>query len=96
MTLGIGSGNTSRVDSVNFAIQKSSRANIKGKKNFLSGAVMASDAFFPFTDSIVLAYKAGIRSIIQPGGSVKDEIVIKEVNNKNISMVFTFKRSFSH
>ena len=96
VTLGIGSGNTSRVDSVNFAIQKSSRANIKNKKIFLSGAVMASDAFFPFTDSIVLAYKAGIRSIIQPGGSVKDEIVIKEVNNKNISMVFTFKRSFSH
>ena len=96
VTLGIGSGNTSRVDSVNFAIQKSSRANIKNKKNFLSGAVMASDAFFPFPDSIILAYKAGIKSVIQPGGSVKDEIVIKEVNNKNISMVFTFKRSFSH
>ncbi|MAK09296.1 MAG: bifunctional phosphoribosylaminoimidazolecarboxamide formyltransferase/inosine monophosphate cyclohydrolase [Rhodobacteraceae bacterium] len=96
VTLGIGSGNTSRIDSVNFAIQKSSRANIKNKKNFLSGAVMASDAFFPFPDSIILAYKAGIKSVIQPGGSIKDDIVIKEVNKKNISMVFTFKRSFSH
>ncbi len=96
ITLGIGSGNTSRVDSVNFAIQKSFRANTKNKKNFLSGAVMASDAFFPFSDSIILASKAGVRSIIQPGGSIKDDIVIKEVNKKNISMVFTYKRSFSH
>ena len=96
ITLGIGSGNTSRVDSVNFAIQKSKRANSKNKKNFLSGSVMASDAFFPFTDSITLAYKAGIKSIIQPGGSLKDDLVIKEVDVKKLSMVFSFKRSFSH
>ena len=96
ITLGIGSGNTSRVDSVNFAIQKSKRANSKNKKNFLSGSVMASDAFFPFPDSIRLAYKAGVKSIIQPGGSLKDDLVIKEVDVKKLSMVFSFKRSFSH
>ena len=95
-TLGIGSGNTSRVDSVNFAIQKSKRANPKNKKNFLSGAVMASDAFFPFADSIKLAYKVGIKSIIQPGGSLKDDLVIKEADKKQLSMAFSFKRSFSH
>ena len=96
ITLGIGSGNTSRVDSVNFAIQKSKRANSKNKKNFLSGSVMASDAFFPFPDSILLANKVGVKSIIQPGGSLKDDLVIREVNKKKISMVFSFKRSFSH
>ena len=57
---------------------------------------MASDAFFPFSDSIMLAYKAGVKSIIQPGGSLKDDLVIREVNKKKISMVFSFKRSFSH
>ena len=96
VTLGIGSGNTSRVDSVNFAIQKSQRANFNHKKNFLSGSVMASDAFFPFPDSILLANKVGVKSIIQPGGSLKDDLVIREVNKKKISMVFSFKRSFSH
>jgi len=96
VTLGIGSGNTSRVDSVNFAIQKSKRANPKNKKKFLLGSVMASDAFFPFTDSIMLAYKAGVKSIIQPGGSLNDDLVIKEVDKKHLSMVFSFKRSFSH
>ena len=96
ITLGIGSGNTSRVDSVNFAIQKSKRANSKNKKNFLSGSVMASDAFFPCPDSIMFAYKAGVKSIIQPGGSLKDDLVIKEVDEKHLSMVFSFKRSFSH
>ena len=96
VTLGIGSGNTSRVDSVNFAIQKSKRANLTNKKNFLLGSVMASDAFFPFPDSIMLAYKAGVKSIIQPGGSLKDALVIREVDKKQLSMVFSFKRSFSH
>ena len=57
---------------------------------------MASDAFFPFPDSIMLAYKAGVKSIIQPGGSLKDDLVIKEVDVKKLSMVFSFKRSFSH
>ena len=96
VTLGIGSGNTSRVDSVNFAIQKSSRANIKKHQNFLYGAVMASDAFFPFTDSILIAHKVGIKHVIQPGGSLKDKEVIMEVDKKKMSMIFTSLRSFSH
>tara|TARA_E500000178_G_C17027515_1_gene758793 strand:- start:1701 stop:3272 length:1572 start_codon:yes stop_codon:yes gene_type:complete len=96
VTLGIGSGNTSRIDSVDFAILKSTRANKKNRKNFLLGSVMASDAFFPFSDSIINAYKAGVRSVIQPGGSLKDKVVIKEVDKKKISMVFTNRRSFSH
>ena len=96
ITLGIGSGNTSRVDSVNFAIQKSSRSEIATKKNYLKGAVMASDAFFPFADSILLASKVGIKSIIQPGGSIKDKEIIEEINKKKMSMIFTNKRSFTH
>ena len=95
-TIGIGSGNTSRVDSVNFALEKSKRVKLVGKDKILNGSVMASDAFFPFTDSIKLACKAGIKSIIQPGGSIKDESVIEEVNKSNLSMIFTNKRCFSH
>ena len=95
-TLGIGSCNTSRIDSVNFALQKSKRFLKENKNRKINGAVMSSDAFFPFTDSILLASKAGIKSIIQPGGSVKDKVIIEEVDRKQISMVFTNKRCFSH
>ncbi len=97
-TIGIGSGNTSRVDSVNFAMEKSKRVKLirGGKGKVLNGSVMASDAFFPFTDSIKLASKAGIKSIIQPGGSIKDKYIIDEVNKSNIAMIFTNKRCFSH
>ena len=95
-TMGIGSGNTSRVDSVNFAIEKSKRVQLAIGPKILNGSVMASDAFFPFTDSIELASKVGIKSIIQPGGSIKDKNVIVEVNNSGLSMVFTNKRCFSH
>ncbi|MEC8100099.1 MAG: bifunctional phosphoribosylaminoimidazolecarboxamide formyltransferase/IMP cyclohydrolase [Pseudomonadota bacterium] len=93
-TIGIGSGNTSRVDSVQFAIIKAKRS-FKGKSN-LKGAVLASDAFFHFPDSIKLASKANIASIIQPGGSVNDEKVINQADIEKISMAFTGKRSFSH
>ena len=96
MTLGIGSGNTSRVDSVNFAIIKSKRSELLNKKNILNGSVMASDAFFPFSDSISIASKEGVKSIIQPGGSVKDKLVIDEVNKKKMSMIFTNLRTFVH
>jgi phosphoribosylaminoimidazolecarboxamide formyltransferase / IMP cyclohydrolase len=95
-TIGIGSGNTSRVDSVKFAIEKSKRVQLIKATKILSGSVMASDAFFPFTDSIKLAKKSGIKSIIQPGGSIKDKNVIEEANKSDISMVFTNKRCFSH
>ena len=96
VTLGIGSGNTSRVDSVNFAIIKSKRSELLNKKNILNGSVMASDAFFPFSDSISIASKEGVKSIIQPGGSVKDKLVIDEVNKKKMSMIFTNLRTFIH
>ena len=95
-TIGIGSGNTSRVDSVNFALEKSKRVQLNNGEKNLNGSVMASDAFFPFIDSIKLASKAGIKSIIQPGGSIKDTNVIEEVNKSSLSMVFTNKRCFSH
>ena len=95
VTIGIGSGNTSRVDSVEFAIIKSKRA-AKGKINNTKGAVLASDAFFPFSDSIKMASQAQISSIIQPGGSINDNKVIEAVNKEKLSMIFTGKRSFSH
>ena len=95
-TIGIGSGNTSRVDSVKFAIEKSKRVQLIKATKILSGSVMASDAFFPFTDSIKLARKSGVNSIIQPGGSIKDKNVIEEANKSGLSMVFTNKRCFSH
>ena len=94
-TLGIGSGNTSRVDSVQFAIIKAQRS-FNGKKEKLKGAVLASDAFFPFSDSIQLASNAKITAVIQPGGSVSDNKVIQESNKQNILMVITGKRCFSH
>ena len=96
ITLGIGSGNTSRVDSVNFAIQKSKRANSKNKKNFLSGSVMASDAFFPFPDCVELANNAGVKAVVQPGGSIKDQDSIDYCNANEIAMVMTGIRHFKH
>lgn len=87
-TVGIGAGQTSRVDAVKIALEKA-RKNAKG-------SVLASDAFFPFKDSITLAAKAGIVSVIQPGGSLKDEDVVKEADKKKISMVFTGIRHFKH
>ncbi|MEW6455398.1 MAG: bifunctional phosphoribosylaminoimidazolecarboxamide formyltransferase/IMP cyclohydrolase [Acidobacteriota bacterium] len=86
--LGIGAGQMSRVDSVELAIKKS---------NFpLEGAVLASDGFFPFSDSIEIAAKSGIKAIIQPGGSIRDKEVIEAANRYNISMVFTGVRHFRH
>ena len=87
-TTGIGAGQTSRVDAVKIAIAKA-RKNAKG-------SVMASDAFFPFKDSVSIASKAGIASIIQPGGSLKDADVVREADKKKISMVFTGIRHFKH
>ena len=86
--LGYGAGQTSRVDATDHALQ---RAGEKAR-----GAVMASDAFFPFPDSIEKAAKAGIAAIIQPGGSVRDEAVIEACNNHGIAMVFTGMRHFRH
>ncbi|MFH2142381.1 MAG: bifunctional phosphoribosylaminoimidazolecarboxamide formyltransferase/IMP cyclohydrolase [Bacteroidota bacterium] len=89
--IGSGIGQTSRVDALKQAILKA--------KNFgfdLKGSVMASDAFFPFADSVEIAHKSGISAIIQPGGSVRDKDSIEYCNNNNISMVFTGVRHFKH
>jgi phosphoribosylaminoimidazolecarboxamide formyltransferase/IMP cyclohydrolase len=87
-TVGIGCGQTSRVDSTIIAAR---RAGEKAK-----GAVMASDAFFPFPDSVEEAAKHGIAAIIQPGGSIRDEEVIAKANELKIPMVFTGVRGFRH
>lgn len=87
-TIGIGGGLSSRVDAVALAIEKAGeRAN---------GSVLASDAFFPFADNIELAAKAGITAIIQPGGSIRDKVVIEAANKANIAMLFTGVRHFRH
>ncbi|HAJ56418.1 MAG TPA: bifunctional phosphoribosylaminoimidazolecarboxamide formyltransferase/inosine monophosphate cyclohydrolase [Candidatus Omnitrophica bacterium] len=87
-TIGIGMGQTSRVDSVFMAVKRA------GKRS--KGAVMASDAFFPKADNIALAKKAGVRAIIQPGGSIADAEVVSAANRAGISMVFTGFRHFKH
>jgi phosphoribosylaminoimidazolecarboxamide formyltransferase/IMP cyclohydrolase len=87
-TLGIGAGQMSRVDSVRLAIEKSRRD--------LDGAVMASDAFFPFADGPELAIGAGVKSIIQPGGSKRDEEVVDAANKAGVAMVFAARRHFRH
>ncbi|MBI2995301.1 MAG: bifunctional phosphoribosylaminoimidazolecarboxamide formyltransferase/IMP cyclohydrolase [Candidatus Melainabacteria bacterium] len=87
-TLGIGAGQTSRVASVEIALNK---ANYESRD-----AVMASDAFFPFKDSIEVAASAKISTIIQPGGSIKDKEVIDACDKYNIAMVFTGMRHFRH
>lgn len=87
-TIGIGAGQMSRVDSTTFAIQKSLKS--------IKGAYLASDAFFPFADSIETAAEAGIRAIIQPGGSIRDEEVIAAADNAGMIMVFTGMRHFRH
>lgn len=85
---GVGAGQMSRVDSVEIAIRKAG-----GRAR---GAVLASDAFFPFPDSIHKAAEAGIAAIIQPGGSVKDDEVIAACNHHGLPMIFTGRRHFKH
>ncbi len=89
--LGSGVGQTSRVDALKQAIAKAREFGFD-----LKGAVMASDAFFPFADSVEIAHKAGIKAVIQPGGSVRDQDSIDFCNNNNMSMVFTGYRHFKH
>ncbi len=86
-----GIGQTSRIDALKQAIEK---ANSFGFD--LKGSVMASDAFFPFADSVKLAHKAGVTAIIQPGGSVKDQDSIDYCSSNGIAMVFTGIRHFKH
>jgi phosphoribosylaminoimidazolecarboxamide formyltransferase / IMP cyclohydrolase len=87
-TVGIGAGQMSRVDSVRIAVEKA-RAP-------LAGAAMASDAFFPFADGPAVAIEAGVRCIIQPGGSRRDAEVIEACNRAGVAMVMTARRHFRH
>lgn len=89
-TVGIGAGQMSRVDAVRIAVAKAREG--RGSR----GAVMASDAFFPFPDGLVEAAKAGVRAVIQPGGSVRDDEVIAAADEHDIAMVFTRMRHFRH
>ncbi|MBV0923606.1 bifunctional phosphoribosylaminoimidazolecarboxamide formyltransferase/IMP cyclohydrolase [Halomicroarcula limicola] len=92
-TVGIGMGQVSRVDAVRLAAMKSEE-HAEGKD--ADGAVMASDAFFPFPDGIERAAEAGIEAVIQPGGSKNDESVVEAANEHDMAMVMTGQRSFRH
>lgn len=87
-TVGIGAGQVSRIDAVDIAVRKAGEN--------IHDTILASDAFFPFRDSIDRIAEAGVRAIIQPGGSVRDEEVIAACNEHGIAMVFTGKRCFRH
>lgn len=92
-TVGIGAGQTSRVDSSRLAVQK---AREHGFSAELDGCVLASDAFFPFRDGVDAAAEAGAAAIIQPGGSIRDDEVIAAADEHGIAMVFTGRRLFRH
>ena len=89
--LASGTGQTSRVDALNQAINKAKSFGFD-----LNGAVMASDAFFPFPDCVEIADSCGVKAVIQPGGSIKDQLSIDYCNQSNMSMVFTNTRHFKH
>ena len=89
--LASGTGQTSRVDALNQSIVKANHFKFD-----LNGAVMASDAFFPFPDCVEIADNVGIKAVIQPGGSIKDQLSIDYCNNHKMSMVFTRTRHFKH
>lgn len=86
-----GTGQTSRVDALNQAIEKANKNKFE-----LNDAVMASDAFFPFPDCVEIAHQQGINAVIQPGGSIKDQLTIDYCNQHQISMYLTGKRHFKH
>lgn len=90
-TVGIGAGQMSRIDSAQIAASKAKESGFKTK-----GCVMASDAFFPFRDGIDVAASMGISSIIQPGGSIRDDEIIEAANEANMAMIFTGMRHFRH
>ena len=89
--LASGTGQTSRVDALRQAIHKAKSFNFE-----LKGAVMASDAFFPFPDCVEIAHDEGIDTVIQPGGSIKDKLSIDYCDGNNMKMVFTGIRHFKH
>ena len=92
-TLGIGGGQTSRVDASSLAVRKAEDAGL-GER--LKGACLASDAFFPFRDGLDQAVRAGVRSVVQPGGSIRDEEVVAAADEHGVAMVLTGRRLFRH
>jgi phosphoribosylaminoimidazolecarboxamide formyltransferase/IMP cyclohydrolase len=88
MTIGVGAGQMNRVGAAKIAIEQ---AGVEAQ-----GGVLASDAFFPMSDTLELAAAAGITAIVQPGGSIKDEDSIRVANEKGIAMIFTGVRHFKH
>tara|TARA_Y100000588_G_scaffold133008_1_gene145849 strand:+ start:19950 stop:21536 length:1587 start_codon:yes stop_codon:yes gene_type:complete len=98
MTIGIGAGQMSRVDSARIAAWKASEncQTATGDLNPTANSVAASDAFFPFPDGILALVKAGAKAVIQPGGSIRDEEVIQTANEHHLAMVFTGVRNFRH
>jgi phosphoribosylaminoimidazolecarboxamide formyltransferase / IMP cyclohydrolase len=91
MTVGVGAGQMSRVDSARIAAIKAENAGLD-----IRGSVVASDAFFPFRDGLDVLANAGATAVIQPGGSVRDEEVIAAANEHGVAMVFTGYRHFRH
>ncbi len=91
-TIGIGAGQPSRLDSCKIAVQKAKQFQSSKIKN----SIAASDAFFPFADGINTLIKAGVKSIVQPGGSIRDQEVINAANKAKIKMIFTGIRHFNH
>jgi phosphoribosylaminoimidazolecarboxamide formyltransferase/IMP cyclohydrolase len=90
-TVGIGAGQPSRVDSTKIAVMKAKMFNID-----LKDSIVASDAYFPFSDGVEELAKAGAIGVIQPGGSVRDDEVIKKADELKLTMVFTGIRHFRH
>jgi phosphoribosylaminoimidazolecarboxamide formyltransferase/IMP cyclohydrolase len=97
-TVGIGAGQMSRVDAARIAARKAEdTAREAGLSTPLTrGSAVASDAFFPFADGLLVAIEAGATAVIQPGGSVRDNEVIKAADDHGIAMVFTGTRHFRH
>jgi phosphoribosylaminoimidazolecarboxamide formyltransferase/IMP cyclohydrolase len=91
MTMGVGAGQMSRLDSARIASIKAGHASLS-----LSGTVVASDAFFPFRDGLDVVVDAGATCIIQPGGSVRDDEVVRAADERGVAMVYTGVRHFRH
>jgi phosphoribosylaminoimidazolecarboxamide formyltransferase/IMP cyclohydrolase len=97
-TVGIGAGQMSRIDSARIAARKAEDAAAAAGRTepLTKGSVVASDAFFPFADGLLVAIEAGATAVIQPGGSMRDDEVIKAADDHGIAMVFTGTRHFRH
>ena len=98
MTVGVGAGQMSRVNSSRIAAWKAAdAAKVAGDgTSWAQGSVVASDAFFPFADGLLAAAEAGATAVIQPGGSIRDDEVISAADDAGLSMVFTGMRHFRH